>query len=187
MNILPEASFGIGAALLIAAVAIPRSIIRKRRSQEGLGPVVPVGADENANETGISDRPELEEAYPVSSPAEILEPTPVESATGSAPSPSSTAEQEYKGFRIRLNEKKPGLWIAIVMRPDGRKKKPQQKTAETWITQEFYQVPAALADAKAFIDKWAYPKTGNGGQASEGTLRGMGPLTRVNEQLRMHH
>ena len=187
MNILPEISFGVGAALLIAAVAIPRSIIRKRRSREALGPIVPGGADENTNETRISDPGELEEAYPISSPAEFLEPTSVESATGFASSPGSAAEQEYRGFKICLNERKPGLWIAIIMRPDGRKKKLQQKTVETWITQEFYQVPAALADAKAFIDKWAYRKTGNVGETSEGTLRGTGSLTRMNEQLRMQH
>ncbi len=98
-----------------------------------------------------------EEAYPVSSPAEIREPTPVELATGSAPSPSPTA-QEYKGFRNCPNLKRSPGYGSRSDCPDGRKKKPQQKTAETWITQEFYQVPAASADAKAFIDKMGVPQ-----------------------------
>ncbi len=187
MNILPEISFGTGAALLIAAVAISRSTIRKKRGQEDLGPIVPVSADENSDDTGNSHENELEKVYSTSSLTEAQEPTPAESATGFAPSTSSTVEQEYRGFKIRLNEKKPGLWIAIIMCPDGGKKKPQRKTAETWVTQEFYQVPAALADAKALIDERAYHKTGNVGETPEGTLRGMGSRTRTNEQLRIQH
>jgi hypothetical protein len=57
---------------------------------------------------------------------------------------------EYKGFKIALAERQPGLWIGIVT-ADGKKK----KRPEPWTTREFYQRPAALAEAKALVDRAA--------------------------------
>lgn len=63
-----------------------------------------------------------------------------------------SSEQEYKGFKIYLSEKQPGIWIAIVKRPSDRKKTGRVKNAETWTSREFYQMQAALTEAKAVVD-----------------------------------
>ena len=82
-----------------------------------------------------------------------LEASPVTTGNGepkhtAAPSAAIT-ERDYKGFRISVREKQPGLWIAAVTGPRGRKR--PDRTADI-STREFYQMPAALAEAKAIID-----------------------------------
>jgi hypothetical protein len=75
---------------------------------------------------------------------------------------AAAGARDYKGFKICLNEKRPGLWIAAVSRPGisnqgrnqgARKKEDPAADSELWITPEFYQLSAALADARAAIDR----------------------------------
>ena len=77
---------------------------------------------------------------------------PVVTETGegkpsAGPVSAAIAERDYKGFRISVREKLPGLWIAAVSGPRGRK-----RPVADISTREFYQMPAALAEAKAIID-----------------------------------
>ena len=63
--------------------------------------------------------------------------------------PEGTLEQGYKGYRIRLREKEPGLWIASIADARARKKQAEDRSS----TGEYYQMPAALAEAKVMIDR----------------------------------
>ncbi len=62
-------------------------------------------------------------------------------------SPERALEQGYKGFKIQLRETQPGLWVASIADARNRKK------AEASLTHEYYQLPAALAEAKVLIDR----------------------------------
>jgi hypothetical protein len=62
--------------------------------------------------------------------------------------PERPLEQGYKGFKIQLREKQPGLWVASIA--DARNRK---KAADASLTHEYYQMPAALAEAKVIIDR----------------------------------
>lgn len=62
--------------------------------------------------------------------------------------PERPLEQGYKGFKIQLREKQPGLWVASIA--DARNRK---KAADASLTHEYYQMPAALAEAKVLIDR----------------------------------
>lgn len=62
---------------------------------------------------------------------------------------SGAIEQGYKGYRIRLHEKEPGLWIASIADARARKKQAEDRSS----TGEYYQMPAALAEAKVMIDR----------------------------------
>lgn len=76
-----------------------------------------------------------------------------------APAPSITAtsdraiEQGYRGFRIRLREKQPGLWVALIADGAPRARKKGADDRKILATSEFYQFPAALAEAKTMIDR----------------------------------
>lgn len=65
--------------------------------------------------------------------------------------PERPIEQGYKGFMIQLREKEPGLWVASIADSTSRSRKRPSERAS--ITHEYYQMPAALAEAKVLIDR----------------------------------
>ena len=94
------------------------------------------------------DTPASPEIVPVPAfedPAEPLMEMPSEAVSKNSERP---LEQGYKGFKIQLRETQPGLWVASIA--DARNRK---KAAEAALTREYYQLPAALAEAKVIIDR----------------------------------
>jgi hypothetical protein len=67
--------------------------------------------------------------------------------------PDRPAEQGYKGFKIQLREKQPGLWVALIADSTPRNRKRQAEDRRASVTREYYQLPAALAEAKVLIDR----------------------------------
>ena len=67
--------------------------------------------------------------------------------------PERPIEQGYKGFKIQLREKQPGLWVAFIADSTSRNRKKQAEDRRASVTHEYYQFPAALAEAKVLIDR----------------------------------
>ena len=89
----------------------------------------------------------------------------VAAAPDPAPAPALTIESEpsdrvsdhglergYRGFKISLREKQPGLWIASIS-DTARTRKKSAEGRKLSTTHEYYQLPAALAEAKIMIDR----------------------------------
>lgn len=67
--------------------------------------------------------------------------------------PDRMFERDYKGFKIRVREKRPGIWVASVTdQVPGNRKKPAE-ARKIAITDEYYQEPAAIAEAEVMIDR----------------------------------
>ena len=167
MTFPPEIYFGLGAAVLTALAVLAWMTRRKRpptlpadrveplaATQEDVRLEVehdapePFGREEVAAMGGMFEEP-TEPDYP---PVTLADAIPAGPDLGRLASGAAIA-CEYKGFKIGLAEKQPGLWIGIVMRQDGKRKK--RAAQEPWTTREFYQMPAALAEAKALVDRGA--------------------------------
>ena len=162
MTFPPETYFGFGAAILTAVAGLAWASRRKRLPADWIEPAVaqpedflleigddtlePPGRGDLALLGGTFEGP-AEPEYPPVALADAIEPDLGRLASGAA------IACDYKGFKIGLAEKQPGLWIGIVMRQDGKKKTRQRP--EPWTTGEFYQMPAALAEAKALVDRRA--------------------------------
>ena len=144
-----------GLAGLFIALSIGWSMVRARRQRLMTAGRVEPGAPPNPEKPDPADLQGDEDAqapvFPVemeplpAAPLVAIETGDTKPATG--PLSAAIAERDYKGFRISVREKQPGLWIAAVTGLHGRK-----RAATDISTREFYQMPAALAEAKAIID-----------------------------------
>ncbi len=164
MNLPPKIYLDVAAALLAALTLLIWSIRRRRRDRLAIYRVEPG----NAGAADANPRPGRDAAIP-DAPAfghgtpDYPRLTPADhklsrfDAEALAAQPAAGA-RDYKGFKICLNEKRPGLWIAAVKRPGPRKKKGPVKDSELWITPEYYQLSAALTDAMTAIDRGAVSK-----------------------------
>jgi hypothetical protein len=161
LTLLPETYFGLGAAILTCMGALAWARRRKRPRPIVLADrIEPIGAVA-ADDPLAMDPPDREDGTAMSGtfqqPREPeYPPAALADWTPSRPDADYLAAVavacEYKGFKIGLAEKQPGLWIGIVT-ADGKKKK--RLGQEPWTTREFYQRPAALAEAKALVDRGA--------------------------------
>jgi len=96
-------------------------------------------------ESGV---PVAASATPVMAAAPAETPAPV-----LAPVASRAVEQGYRGFKIRLREKQPGLWVALIADGAIRNRKSGAEERKFLVTPEYYQFPAALAEARTMIDR----------------------------------
>jgi hypothetical protein len=74
-------------------------------------------------------------------------------AMAAAPTANRAIEQGYRGFKIRLKEKQPGLWVALIADSASRSRKSGAEDRKFLVTPEYYQFPAALAEARTMIDR----------------------------------
>ena len=164
MTFPPETYFGLGAAILTALAALAWASRRKRAPADRIEPAAAQPEDflleigDDALEPPEREDPAMMDGR-LEAPADPDYP-PVALADAAAAEPDlgrlvsgAAIACDYKGFKIGLAEKQPGLWIGIVMRQDGKKK--TRLRPEPWTTGEFYQMPAALAEAKALVDRRA--------------------------------
>ena len=151
---VPQSFYAIlvGAVLVVMAATWAVVRLRKRGDDSRIEPSTEIRA------SGDDASPKAEA---LTAPAAILPPVP-DGLTGVMPespsaeasgSPERAIEQGYKGFKIRLSEKQPGLWVASIAdgEPRARKKPAEERKAS--LTHEYYQFPAALAEAKLLIDR----------------------------------
>jgi hypothetical protein len=127
-------------------------IVARVRGRVGTLRIEPIAQNESpvprTEVTAKKDFPGGPEAVPVSvleDAAGTIVEMPAESVSMI---PERPLEQGYKGFKIQLCEKQPGLWVASIA--DARNRK---KAADASLTHEYYQMPAALAEAKGIIDR----------------------------------
>lgn len=162
MTFPPETYLGLGAAILTALAALAWVTRRKRPPALPADRIEPLAATQEdvlleieqdaAEPFGREDVAAMSEEPAEPDYPPITDAIPARPDLGRLASGAAIA-CEYKGFKIGLAEKQPGLWIGIVMRQDGKKKK--RASQEPWTTREFYQMPAALAEAKALVDRGA--------------------------------
>jgi hypothetical protein len=140
----------IGAILVVAAAVW---LVLRLRSRGGLLRIEPgMGTqpqDEGqASNTVMSNGPD-EDASPMGDDLTGAVTAPPSEIANKVP--ERPIEQGYKGFKIQLREKQPGLWVASIADSTSRNRKRQSDRGS--ITHEYYQMPAALAEAKVLIDR----------------------------------
>ncbi|HXS07296.1 MAG TPA: hypothetical protein VN723_10935 [Rhizomicrobium sp.] len=138
--------------LAIAAVAaIVMGLVFLRYRHRNAAPRIEPGQG-----TVAAQNPAVKSQLPTAAAAPDLTPMPAPIVT-IEPQPSDTVsnhglERGYRGFKISLREKQPGLWVASISDTTrSRKKSLEGRKLPT--THEYYQMPAALAEAKIMIDR----------------------------------
>lgn len=130
---------------VIWIVARARSRVGSLRIEPGITSDSPVPRTDMPAKKDVAASPESVPVSVFENPAEPLVEMPAEAMSKT---PERPLEQGYKGFKIQLRETQPGLWVASIA--DARNRK---KAAEAALTREYYQLPAALAEAKVIIDR----------------------------------
>ena len=138
--------------LVIAAVAaIVMGLVFLRFRQRNAAPRIEPGQGVAV----IAPNLAVKAASPAAAAAPGSPPMPAPTVT-IEPQPSDTVsshglERGYRGFKISLREKQPGLWVASISDTARSRKKAEGRKLPT--THEYYQMPAALAEAKIMIDR----------------------------------
>jgi hypothetical protein len=139
--------------LVIAAVAaIVMGLVFLRFRRRNVSPRIEPGQDVATAAQTLPAKPELPaaamvpDAPPMPAPIVTIEPQPSDTVSNHG------LERGYRGFKISLREKQPGLWVASISDTARSRKKPAEGR-KLPTTHEYYQMPAALAEAKIMIDR----------------------------------
>jgi hypothetical protein len=168
LNFPLQIYFDVAAALLAGLLILVWSIRRRRRDRLAIYRIEPDATD-LADGIPRSEKPLGGAPGSRDDPLDYPRPVPADRKPSRSDAEALAAHvasaRDYKGFKICLNEKRPGLWIAAVSRSaakirgtksqDAKMKKNPAADSQLWITPEFYQLSAALADARAAIDRGA--------------------------------
>ncbi len=169
MNIPLKIYFDVAAAILAGLLILVWAIRRRRQDRLAIYRVEPGTVDaadgnpRSGKTANILNAPAFGDVSPDYPRAASMERKPSHSGAEAPGAQAAVDARDYKGFKICLSEKRPGLWIAAVSRQGGRnqgarKRKGAVKDSELWVTPEFYQLSTALATARAAIDRGAVNK-----------------------------
>jgi len=150
---VPQYLYAILVGVVLVAVLAAWIVVRVRnrvgslRIEPGMG----TASSGTLDETPIA-RPQAPASPTMRPVADIVTaPQPDMPSTPLEKLPNGVIEQGYKGFRISLREKQPGLWVASIF-DSARNRRRSAEDRKMPVTREHYHMPGALAEAKGMID-----------------------------------
>ena len=143
----------IAGVILVLAVAIWGAV--RLRNRGASARIEPGMGTKSAGEDLVSRTlgPSIADAVPPPALDVVTETKPETPPEPVSKPPDGAIEQGYKGFKIHLREKQPGLWVASIADSTPRTRKRSAEERKGSVTHEYYQLPAALAEAKIMIDR----------------------------------
>ena len=139
--------------LVVVMLVVAAAVWMLARNSDGSMRIEPGEGGEPVRNHSAS-RASVSVPSPSVTPPAALAETKTETLSESTTNPPDRGlEQGYKGYKIQLQEKQPGLWIASIADISPRSRKRQAEDRKPSITHEYYQLPAALAEAKVMIDR----------------------------------